>query len=304
MMRKLKIVFFGSGPVAAKSLELLNQDFEIEAVVTKPKPEHHHGDFPVVSIAEKLNLPIHTVSNKFELSQLLATCPFKSEVGVLIDFGIIVAQDSIDYFRKGIVNSHFSLLPQWRGADPITFSILSGQTKTGVSLMVIDEGMDTGKLLSQKSLQIPANATSSSLTQALITLSHSLLIDVLPRYADGLVKPRSQPHPSRATYSRKLTKEDGVLDFMKPAEELEREIRAFLEWPKSHTKLAGIDVIITSVGVVNESGLPGEYVIKDKRLILYCGWGALEIEKLKPAGKQEMTAKAFIAGYKDRLNNK
>src|SRR5688572_20047531 len=126
----VKIVFFGSGPVAAESLRLLGQSFEIEAIVTKPSTTREMG-------AAAGSARLLTVENRHELDVLISEHPFESEVGVLIDFGIIVSQKVIDYFPKGIINSHFSLLPEWRGADPITFSILSGQKKTGVSLMLL-----------------------------------------------------------------------------------------------------------------------------------------------------------------------
>src|SRR5687768_10593623 len=125
------IVFFGSGPVAAESLRLLAQDFTIEAVITKPRAAHHKGDVPVLTLAESLGLPTETAYDKKSLDKLFETKAFKSRLGVLVDFGIIVSQAVIDYFPFGIVNSHFSLLPEWRGADPITFSILSGQKETG-----------------------------------------------------------------------------------------------------------------------------------------------------------------------------
>lgn len=149
------VVFFGSGPVAARSLQLLSERFTIEAVVTKPRPVHHRGNFPVIDTAEELKLPMHVVSNRSELSNLISTRPFTSQLGILIDFGILVGVDTIDYFPYGIVNSHFSVLPEWRGADPITFALLSGQPTTGVSLMMIDEGMDTGKILATKVYRLP-----------------------------------------------------------------------------------------------------------------------------------------------------
>lgn len=291
-MKKISetIVFFGSGPVAAKSLELLAQNFAIEAVVTKPKPLHHRGDFPVLNAAEDLKLPIHTVGSKSGLSSLMASKPFTSKLGVLIDFGIIVTQDVIDYFLLGIVNSHFSLLPEWRGADPITFSILSGQKKTGVSLMIIDAGMDTGKILTQKSLPVGLGATSETLTTELIGLSDDLLTEFLPKYIDGSIKPRSQPHPGRATYSRKLNKADGIIDWGKPAEQIEREIRAFIVWPKSTATLAGKDVIITKAHVAKEA--------TPKELAIPTGKDLLVIDRLKPAGGKEMDSEAFLAGHK------
>lgn len=287
------IVFFGSGPVAAKSLELLAKNFTIEAVVTKPKPVHHRGNFPVIDLALKLNLPALTVGTKAELSTLLATKPFISELGILIDFGIIVGQEVIDYFPLGIINSHFSLLPEWRGADPITFSILSGQQKTGVSLMILDKGMDTGQIITQKSLAIAPQETTESLTHKLIELSDQMLNEYIPKYVDGSVKPRNQSHPDRATYSRKLTKEDGIMDLAKSAEELEREIRAYQEWPKSVTKLAGKDVIITTAHVAKAAG--------PRELALKTGKDLLIIDRLKPAGGKEMTSEAFLAGHRHLL---
>lgn len=304
IMKKMSetIVFFGSGPVAAESLRLLAKQFAIEAVITKPKPEHHRGDFPVITTAESLNLPLHTVKNKAELSLLIKSAGLKSRLAVLIDFGIIVTQDVIDYFPLGIINSHFSLLPEWRGADPISFAILSGQDKTGVSLMLIDAGMDTGKILCQKSHPISAQATTPQLTEELIRLSNELLGEYLPRYTAGKVQPRAQSHPERATYSRKLRKEDGVINWHKPAVQIEREIRAFLEWPRSRTTLAGKEVIITKAHAVPSEPVeakPGdvEYISDAKTIMISTASGSLCIDRLQPAGKKEIDAAAFINGY-------
>jgi methionyl-tRNA formyltransferase len=222
-------------------------------------------------------------------------------VGVLIDFGIIVGQDVIDYFPFGIVNSHFSVLPEWRGADPISFAILSGQPKTGVSLMLIDQGMDTGKILATKSIPIEQTDTTPTLTDKLIVLSDEMLLHFLPLYVNGEVVPRQQSHPDRATYSRKLTKEDGIIDWSKPAAVIEREIRAFIDWPKSVTQLAGKDIVITKAHVMDDSGVIGAVEIRGKELIVYCGENALVIDRLKPAGKNEMTSEAFLAGHKHLL---
>lgn len=292
------LVFFGSGPVAAEALTRLVKNFEVEAVVTKPKPEHHRGDFPVLDIAAKLGLKTLTVTDKKSLSELFAGRPVQSQIGVVIDFGIIITQDVIDYFPLGIVNSHFSLLPQWRGADPITFSILSGDQKTGVSLMVIDAGLDTGKLITQKVLHLAADETTPSLTKKLIVLSDELLQEYLPKYIMGDIKPHNQPHPDRVTHSRKLTKDDGLIDWNKPAQQIEREIRAFFDWPKSRTTLGDMDIIITLAHVIDKSGQPGQVEIKDKQLIVFTINQALVIDKLKPIGKPEMSAQAFLAGYK------
>jgi methionyl-tRNA formyltransferase len=308
-MERPEVVFFGSGPVAARSLELLLEDFSVVAVVTKPKPAHHRGSFPVLDLAEAKNLPLFTVRDKHELSALIARRLFRTEVAILIDFGIIVTKDVIDHFPRGIINSHFSLLPEWRGADPITFAILSGQQKTGVSLMLLVEAMDEGPIIGCGVQPLDGTETTPLLTDRLINLSHSLLKHDVPRYLAGETQGAPQEklaelipdHPSEPSYSRKLTKQDGELDFRKSAEVLEREVRAFTEWPKSHTKLANIDVIITSASTASLQGNEGDIRIQDKRLFVCCAQDALEIHVLKPAGKQAMTAGAFIAGYKNRL---
>lgn len=290
------VVFFGSGPVAADSLRLLEENFAIEAIVTKPTTANEMA----VTSSET---PLYAVANKKELEALLAKHKFTSQLGILIDFGIIVSQQVIDYFQFGIVNSHFSLLPEWRGADPITFSILSGQEKTGVSLMLIDSGMDTGKLIKKKTLHIGSTTDAHELTRQLIRLSNDLLTEHIPPYLSGTLKPRSQPHPDRATYSRKLTKEDGILDFNKPADQLEREIRAFIQWPKSRTSIADKDVVILHATVDTKSSGPigKAYKTENKKIGIYTSKGALIIEALKPSGKNAMSADAFLAGYGDKI---
>jgi len=303
------IIFFGTGPVAAASLKLLAQSFEIEAVVTKPKQPHHHGEVPVLDAASKLELPIIEVVNKKEVSEKLGGQRFRSHVGVLIDFGILVEQKVIDLFPLGIVNSHFSLLPQWRGADPITFAILSGQDKTGVSLMLLVEAMDEGPLLAVGETTLPPDTTTPELTRNLIGLSYALLKDVLPKYIDGKLIGSPQEKVANAvgysalpSYSRKLTKEDGILDWHKPAEQLEREVRAYLEWPKSRTILGGHAVIITQAHAEAGEDNPGKLWIQNKQLGVYCARGILMIDRIKPAGKGEMSIEAFINGYRQNLS--
>lgn len=313
MSDKINVVFFGSGPVAAKSLKLLAKNFTIEAVVTKPKPSGHRGDYPTLELAKSLGLTIFTPSNKKELSELFLSKPVKSTVGVVIDYGIIIAQDVIDYFPSGIVNSHFSLLPQWRGADPITFSLLSGQKQTGVSLMLIVAGLDEGPVFAWGVYDIKPDETSETLTHNLIHLSDALLRDALPKYLSVEFKPTTQESaaitmnlPTEPTYSRKLTKKDGQIDWTKPAIQIEHEIRAYGDWPKSYTNFNGLDVVITKASVLEmgngrwEMGKP--QINEEKMLIVACGKGSLWIQRLKPAGKPEMDAASFINGYKKYLN--
>ena len=285
-------VFFGNGPVAAQCLELLLAHTNVEAIITKPRPPHHKGSVPVLELAQAQGLPVHTVSSKADVDQLLAQENFASRYAVLIDFGIIISRAAIDSFELGIINSHFSLLPHLRGADPITWAIANGDAKTGVSLMLVDEGMDTGKLLTYRTLHIAPNDTTPTLTDKLITLSDELIQEYVPQYLAGALKAKNQPHPTRATYSRKLTKQDGVIDWSKSAAQLEREIRAFQPWPASRTTLGTVEVIITAAHVSDTQ----------QALSIKCGDGKyLSIDYLKPAGKKEMPSQAFLAGYKHKL---
>lgn len=297
------IVFFGSGPVAAESLRLLVRTFTVEAVITKPRPAHHKGSVPVLETAEELGLQTFTAANKHALDDLFANRPVQSKLGVLIDFGIIVSQRVIDYFPFGIINSHFSLLPEWRGADPITFSILSGQKQTGVSLMLLSAGMDEGPLLAQAPFDLTEDITTPQLTDALIELSDASLKEILPLWIDGKTQAAPQEEVTlssvkKPTYSRKLTKEDGVIDWLKDAGQIEREIRAYQEWPKSRTTFGNLDVVITKAHVILQNGTAGKCVILKKKPVVFCGSNALVIDALKPAGKKEMTGEAFLAGYR------
>lgn len=300
-MQPHKVVFFGSGPVAAKALELLRKNFDIEIVITKPKPAHHKAPFPVIDVCEDYDIPYVTCSNRKELSELISKTKFNSVIAVLIDFGIIVAQDVIDAFPLGIVNSHFSVLPELRGADPITFAVLSGQKTTGVSLMLLVEKMDEGPLIAYGEYQLPKDITTPVLTEHLIHFSDNLLHLELPKYID---KRHSSPQSitnREVSYSRKISKEDGKIDWTKEAKIIEREIRAYQDWPKSYTSLRGIDIAITEAALVNEQGMPGEISVKDKQLVVHCGQDSISIKKLVPAGKKEMTAESFINGHKTLL---
>lgn len=296
------VIFFGSGPVAAESLKLLMQHCPVEAVITKPRAPHHRGPVPVLDLAEELKLTVYTVENRKQLDELFENANFESRIGVLIDFGIIISQSAINYFPLGIINSHFSVLPEWRGADPITFAVLSGQKQTGVSIMLLTAGMDEGPLLGFGEYDMPDDITTPQLTEDLISLSDALLQHELPRYLSGETHGVSQEITGReVSYSRKLTKEDGDLDWNKPAEQLEREIRAFIEWPKSRGRLGKVEATITKGHAVDAKGEPGKTDIIDKTPVVYCGQKALAIDRLKPSGKQEMTGQAFLAGYKQQF---
>lgn len=286
-----KIVFFGSGPVASATLEGILPYFEVEAIITKPRAEGHRGSVPVLELAEARQIPVFTPRNKSELSEVFARTSFSAETGLVVDYGVIINRDVIDAFKNGIVNSHFSLLPDWRGADPITFSILAGRPETaGVSLMVINEKLDEGELIAQEPYELPSTITTPQLTDELVALSNRMLIEKLPHYIAGEIQTYPQPDHT-PTYSRKLTKEDSVVDTTKAADVLEREIRAFAGWPKSKLDLFGHNVVIKKARIAADE--------TDGSLIVNCGNHTfLEILELTAPSGRTMSGADFIRGYK------
>lgn len=301
MSEKTSFVFFGSGPVAAESLRQLSEVFRIEAVVTKPTTKHE--------MERACNdVTTYTVSDKSELDELFTSQKFDSRVGILIDFGIIVNTKVINYFPLGIINSHFSILPELRGADPISFAILEGKARTGVSLMQLVPGMDEGPIFAVGECPLSGNETTTQLTESLIALSTSLLSESLDDIVNGRLpaidqKEIAQTFDVNISYTRKLTKEDGRIDWEKSAKHIEREIRAYDAWPKSCATLGDIECVIVSATVISkESTTPGTINRTKKELTVDCGENALRIDVLKPAGKKEMPIAAFLAGYANRLD--
>lgn len=297
----ISVVFFGTGPVASKSLETIAANFFVELIITKPKPDHHKGTWPVADLAKKLGLKIYYAKTKQEVETAILRKPLASKVGVVIDFGVLISEKTIEQFQFGIINSHFSLLPRHRGADPITFAILRGDKKTGVSLMKIVPKMDKGPLIEQRTLYIDPKTDSRQLTKQLVELSNVIIKDSLPKYMSGEIQVKNQPSLG-ASYTRKLKKLDGLIDWSRSAKEIERQIRAYSEWPRSRTKLGGVEFIITEAEIVNEAGKAGEYIIKNNEFVIFCGEKALKINKLQPSGKKEMAASDFLRGYQNRLN--
>ncbi|HLC92019.1 MAG TPA: methionyl-tRNA formyltransferase [Candidatus Saccharimonadales bacterium] len=224
--------------------------------------------------------------------------PHKSVIAVLAAYGHIIPKSVLDQFPLGIINVHPSLLPLYRGPTPIEQAILDGASKTGVSIMHLTAGMDEGPIYKQKTVRLSGDESKAELTERLQHLGSQLLTEVLQAIFSNQIKPHNQPHPDRATYSRKLAKADGDIDWTKSAQQIEREIRAYAGWPGSHTILAGKEVIINAAHVVDKTGKPGKTMVEDKQLLVYAGQKALNIDKLKPAGKTEMTSQAFLAGYK------
>lgn len=223
----------------------------------------------------------------------------RSQLAVLAAYGKIIPQRVLDEFPLGIINVHPSLLPTYRGPTPIESAILEGAQKTGVSIMRLTAGMDEGPIYIQRTVHLNGTETKQELAETLQKLGAELLTGILPKIVAQQITPRQQPHPVRATYSHKITKAQGVLNFGKPAVRLEREVRAYTNWPKSSTTIAGIEVVVLKATVdPSMKGNQGEmFKTPDKKIGVYCSEGALIITELKPAGRQAMTSEGFLAGY-------
>lgn len=229
----------------------------------------------------------------------------EAQIAVLAAYGKIIPRKILDEFPLGIINVHPSLLPQHRGPTPIEQTILDGETKTGVSIMRLSEKMDEGPIYKQKTLRIDGNETKENLALQLHKLGAELISEILPSIASGALPPRQQPHPDRATYSQKITKEHGQIDWRKPAINLEREIRAFSGWPRSYTTLGNTDVIIKKAHVIEATNAttPGEIIIGKDYLHIGTTEHLLGIDSIQPLGKKEMPILAFLSGYRNKLSN-
>lgn len=304
-MKKMseKIVFFGNERLAtgvntsAPTLRsLIDEGYEICAVVTNYEKAMSRSarSLEIADVANKNGIPVLIPAKPTEIKELLES--YHAGVGVLVAYGKIIPQSIIDIFPKGIVNIHPSLLPLHRGPIPIESVILDGSDRTGVSIMQLVKAMDAGPVFGQSEVILNGNETKQELADNLLDVGSAMLKELLPGILDGSIVGLPQDE-SRATYDKLISKEDGWIDWSKSAADIEREIRAFAEWPKSRTKIADRDIVITKVRFIDESGQAGKVIIQSKEIVIFCGDSALVIEKLKPAGKNEMTGENFINGY-------
>lgn len=303
-MKSNRIVFFGNERLATgvstdtPTLNaLLESNFEVVAVVANytENSSRKTRELEIKSITDRKNIPLLLPDKlnqiKNDLKSLNAT------TAVLVAYGKIIPQEIIDLFPSGIINIHPSLLPKHRGPTPIESVILDGSTETGVSIMKLVKEMDAGPVYIQQKIELNGSDTKQELADRLGKLGAKLIVKHLPKILDKSLKPTAQDE-TNATYDRLITKLDGAIDWNMRAETIERQIRAYQNWPGSRAEIFGKDIIITEAKIINNTGVPGEVLIQKKQLVVCCGDQAIEILRLKPAGKAEMSAEAFLAGIK------
>lgn len=294
---RTNLVFFGTGQTSLEALQCLEESFEIELIVTKPPAKNSAGkDFKnqVQEYAEKNNIEVATPANKSKLVNSLAKQSIRSTLGVVLDFGMIIPKEVIDMFSNGILNSHFSLLPKYRGADPIRSAILSGDEVSGVTIIRITPGLDDGPILTWAE-QVVGNINAIELREKLSVLNCALLPETIKLYLTNELEPVEQD-ASQATHTSKLTKEDGRLNPSKNPKQLEREVRAYVGWPKSYFEWENNIYIIHKAKVSTTKINAGDLQVLDKKLYFGCKNGSLEVLEVQPANKPRMDAVAFING--------
>jgi methionyl-tRNA formyltransferase len=299
----IKIVFMGSPDFALPTLSALAKVYQVVGVVTQPDRASGRGRElkapPVKSLAVELNIPViqpEKLKQPEALEQLRAWAP---DLIVVAAFGQILRKDVLDLPHHGCLNVHASLLPRWRGAAPINAAILAGDAETGVTIMKMDVGLDTGPMLKMKSAKIAAEDTAGSLFQTLAQLGADLLMETLPDYLSGKLTPQPQPETG-ATYAPMLTKEDGHLDFTRSAVELERRVRAMNPWPGAWLMWNGQPLKVLHATCLGGGKNPvGGKIIVEGKPAIQSAQGILILEELQPAGKKVMSGKSFITGARD-----
>jgi methionyl-tRNA formyltransferase len=304
----IKIVFMGSPDFALPGLrklyalsgsQNLKEQMTVVGVVTQPDRASGRGRElkapPVKTLALELGLPViqpERLKQPEAMEQLRAWSP---DLIVVAAFGQILKKDVLDLPRYGCINVHASLLPRWRGAAPINAALLHGDEETGITIMQMDVGLDTGPMLTKKSIRLTPTDTAGSVFQALSTLGADLLIETLPRYIAGEITPQPQDD-SLATYAPMLKKEDGKLDFTRDADELERLIRAFNPWPGAFMDLDGTILKVQRAHVLMGNVSAGQRLIVEDQPAVGAGGGVLILDEVQPAGKKTMSGKSFLAG--------
>ncbi len=302
-----RVVFMGSPEFSVPSLQALSVHYNVAGVVTQPDRPAGRGQTltppPIKALAQQLDLPTIQPQKIRQPEAMQQLRDWKPDLIVVTAFGQILRQEVLDLPACGCVNVHASLLPRWRGAAPINAAILHGDQQSGVTIMRMDAGVDTGPLISQRATAIQPGETAISLAERLAVLGADLLVETLPGYLSGELAPQPQDE-ARATYVSILKKEDGELDFTLSAAELERKVRAFQPWPGTFTSWQGGLLKVQRARCVFDSEIetglsPGEHTIYQGLPAIGTAQGLLVLEELQPAGKKPLAGKIFLQGARN-----
>ncbi len=292
----MRLAFMGSPDFAVPALRALHRaGHEIAAVYCQqPRPAGRGQALrpcPVHKAAEALGLEVRTPTRlRTDAAAHQAFAALDLDAAVVAAYGLILPQPMLDAPKRGCLNIHASLLPRWRGAGPIQASVLAGDTETGITIMQMEAGLDTGPMLLREALPIGPADTAATLHDRLAEIGARLILRTLAE--------NPPPVPQRedgVTYAPKLTREDGRIDWTRPASEIDRQIRAFDPWPGTFTTLDGATLKILSATLADAAGTPG--TVLDARLTIACGDGAIRPTRVQLPGRQAMDTDAMLRGH-------
>jgi methionyl-tRNA formyltransferase len=301
----MRIVFIGTGEIGVPTLgALLDSEHEVVGIVTQPdKPVGREQSIEPPPIKKALvgrarppGAPIFQPAKIKDPQTIEEIRRLVPDVIVVVAYGQILPRDVLQIPRLACLNLHASLLPRWRGAAPIQAAIAAGDSDTGITVMYMDEGLDTGDILLQRNIEILPSDTGGSLHDRLAQIAPGTLLESLRLLASGNA-PRVSQDNARATYAPKLKREHGQIDWFESAEAIERKIRAYNPWPGAFMKLERQNLKVFSASVVDLNGQPGEILRSDKDLIVATDEGALSLAEVQLEGKRRMTAAEFLRGH-------
>lgn len=298
----MRVIFAGTPHFAVVSLEaLLAAGHELVLVLTQPDRAAGRGmaaaKAPVKRAAEGHGLQVFQPERLDDAALYPALRAASAQVMVVAAYGLILPRAVLDITPLGAINVHASLLPRWRGAAPIQRALLAGDAETGVCLMQMDAGLDTGALLACERTPITPDDTGGTLHDRLAALGADLLVAALPRLASGTLRATPQPQHG-VTYAPKIAKREARIDWRRPAAELERQVRAFNPAPGAVADWRGVEIKIWSAAVVPASGAPGTVLeVAASGIVVACGAGALRATRLQRAGGRALAAADFLRGF-------
>jgi methionyl-tRNA formyltransferase len=298
----MRVVFIGTGEIGVTTLQALlrSGEHQLIGVVTQPdKPVGREQRIEPPPIKRALFgtkmsiLQPERIKDRQSIEEIRALAP---DVIAVMAYGQILPRAILEIPPLACLNLHASLLPRWRGAAPIQAAIAAGDRETGITVMYMDEGLDTGDILLLRKIDILPTDTGGSLHDRLSEIAPEVLLDCLGLLVSGTA-PRILQDNSLATYAPKLNREDGRIDWSEPAEVIERKIRAYNPWPGEFMKLGSQNLKIFSASMVDLSGKPGEILHSEKELVIAAGKGALSLGEVQLEGKRRMSAGEFLRGH-------
>jgi methionyl-tRNA formyltransferase len=296
----LDLVFMGTPGFAATILEaLVAAGHNIAAVYTQPpRPAgrgHRLQASPVQLLAERHSLAVRSPARLRDRETQTEFATLGAEAAVVAAYGMILPGAMLTAPRFGCLNVHASLLPRWRGAAPVQRALLAGDTETGITIMQMEEGLDTGPIVMRQAVPIGPEATAAGLTAELARIGGRLIVTALAAVAGGRVAPLPQPREG-VTHAPKITREEGRLDWRRPAAELERRVRALDPWPGAYLEHRGASIRVLAAAALSETSEHPPGTMLDDRLSIACGTGALRLLRLQRPGRAPLDAAAFLRG--------